>query len=134
MHKKKDTLAPILGSQVLTAELADQSVLELCQCPTARDLDLDRDIGVARLRPKAQVWLLLSRDFILLVVIGCMIATPLAFYFLSNWLRHYDYRIGIGPGVFLLSAGMALLITLLTVSFQAIRAALANPVTALRSE
>jgi putative ABC transport system permease protein len=80
------------------------------------------------------VWLLLSRDFILLVMISCLIASPVALYFLHGWLLKYDYRISIGPGVFLLSAIMALIITLITISFQAIKAALTNPVKSLRSE
>jgi putative ABC transport system permease protein len=82
----------------------------------------------------AQVWVLLSGDFILLVTISCVIASPIALYFLSDWLQKYDYRISIGPGVFILSGIMAIIITLFTISFQAIKVALANPVKSLRSE
>jgi ABC-type antimicrobial peptide transport system permease subunit len=78
--------------------------------------------------------MLLSRDFVVLVLISCLIASPVALYFLQNWLQQYIYRISIGPGVFLLSAIAAVVITLLTISFQSIRAALANPVKSLRSE
>ncbi len=81
-----------------------------------------------------RVWVLLSGDFILLVTISCVIASPIALYFLSNWLQKYNYRISIGPGVFVLSAIMAIIITLITISFQAIKAALANPVKSLKSE
>jgi ABC-type antimicrobial peptide transport system permease subunit len=77
---------------------------------------------------------LLSKDFILLVIISCVVASPVAFYFLQNWLQKYDYRITIGPGVFVLSAIVAIVITLVTISFQAIKAALTNPVKSLRSE
>ena len=95
-----------------------------------------KEIGIRKVLGAsiAQVWLLLSKDFILLVVISCVIATPVALYFLHNWLQKYDYRIMIGPGVFLLSAMAAIAITLLTISFQAIKAALSNPVKSLRSE
>ena len=95
-----------------------------------------KEIGIRKVlgASVSQVWLLLSRDFILLVGISCLVASPLAFYFLKNWLLKYDYRIQIGPGVFLISAGIALCITLLTISFQAIKAAVANPVSSLRSE
>jgi putative ABC transport system permease protein len=82
----------------------------------------------------AQVWLLLSKDFILLVIISCVIASPLAFYFLQKWLLKYDYHISIGPGVFIISAIIAVVITLLTISSQAIKAALANPVKSLKTE
>ena len=93
-----------------------------------------REIGIRKVlgASVSQVWMLLSKDFLLLVVISCVIASPIALYFLHNWLQQYDYRISIGPGVFVLAAAAAILITLLTVSFQAIRAALANPVESLR--
>lgn len=81
-----------------------------------------------------QVWAMLSRDFVLLVIISCVLATPVAWYFLDDWLQKYDYRITIGPAVFVLAATATLLITLATISFQAIKAALANPVKSLRSE
>jgi len=77
---------------------------------------------------------MLSRDFILLVVISCLIASPFALYFLTSWLKQYTYRINIGAGVFIISAVMAVLITVVTVSFQAIKAAVLNPVKSLRSE
>jgi putative ABC transport system permease protein len=95
-----------------------------------------KEIGVRKVlgASVAQVWILLSKDFIVLVVISCLIASPIALYFLSNWLQKYNYRIAIGPGVFLLSAIAAIIITLVTISFQAIKAALTNPVKSLRSE
>jgi ABC-type antimicrobial peptide transport system permease subunit len=95
-----------------------------------------KEIGVRKVlgASVAQVWVLLSKDFILLVIISCLIASPVALYFLQNWLQKYNYHISIGPGVFVLSAIAALLITLVTISFQAIKAALANPVKSLRSE
>jgi len=95
-----------------------------------------KEIGIRKVlgASVSQLWLLLSKDFLLLVVISCLIASPLALYFLQNWLQHYNYHISIGAGVFLLSAAMAVVITLLTISFQAIRAALANPVRALKNE
>lgn len=95
-----------------------------------------KEIGVRKVLGASvtQVWVLLSKDFVLLVVTSCMIASPIAFYFLQNWLNKYTYRITIGPGVFVVSAITAIVITLLTISFQSIKAALANPVKSLRSE
>jgi len=95
-----------------------------------------KEIGIRKVLGAsiAQVWLLLSRDFIVLVVISCVIASPVAFYYLHNWLQKYTYRVNIGIGVFIASGIAAILITLLTISFQAIKAALANPVKSLRSE
>jgi putative ABC transport system permease protein len=95
-----------------------------------------KEIGVRKVlgATVGQLWFLLSKDFVLLVMISCIIASPLALYFLQNWLQKYEYRISIGPGVFLVSAITAIVITLLTISFQAIKAAVANPVKSLRSE
>jgi hypothetical protein len=95
-----------------------------------------KEVGIRKVLGASvqQVWLLLSKDFIVLVLISCLVAAPVSFYFLHNWLMNYNYRISIGPGVFVLSALMALLITIITVSFQAVKAALANPVKSLRTE
>ncbi|HEX5154411.1 MAG TPA: ABC transporter permease [Parafilimonas sp.] len=95
-----------------------------------------KEIGIRKVLGASvqQVWLLLSKDFIVLVIIGCLIAAPVSYYFLHNWLQNYDYRISIGAGVFVSGALLALLITIITISFQAIKAAVANPVESLRTE
>jgi len=95
-----------------------------------------KEIGIRKVLGASisQVWLMLSKDFILLVMISCVIASPLALYFLQSWLMKYDYHISIGPWVFILSALAAILVTLITISFQSIKAALANPVKSLKAE
>jgi ABC-type antimicrobial peptide transport system permease subunit len=95
-----------------------------------------KEIGIRKVLGASvqQLWLLLSKDFIVLVLISCFIAVPISFYFLHKWLMNYDYRINIGAGVFVAGALMALLITIATVSFQSIKAAIANPVKSLRTE
>jgi len=77
---------------------------------------------------------LLSIDFLKLVIISCLIAFPLAWWMMNNWLQEYDYRIEINWSIFLFAGLLAILIALITVSFQAIKAAMANPVNSLRSE
>jgi putative ABC transport system permease protein len=77
---------------------------------------------------------LLSKDFLQLVVISCLIAFPLAWWMMNNWLDNYAYRIKINWMIFLVAGLLAIAIALITVSFQAIKAALANPVESLRSE
>lgn len=95
-----------------------------------------KEIGIRKVLGASisQVWMLLSKDFLLLVTISCVIASPLAFYFLDGWLAKYEYRITIGAGVFILAGVMAVVLTIVTISFQAIKAATANPVKKLRSE
>jgi ABC-type antimicrobial peptide transport system permease subunit len=95
-----------------------------------------KEIGIRKVLGASvpQVWLMLSKEFIVLVLISSVIASPIAFYFLQNWLQKYSYRISIGVSVFFWSAFACLAITLVTISFQAIKAALANPVRSLRSE
>lgn len=95
-----------------------------------------KEIGIRKVlgASVSQLWLLLSKEFIVLVIISCLIASPVAWYFLQGWLHQYNYRISIGPAVFILAAFITLLITVVTISFQAIKAALANPVNSLRTE
>ena len=81
-----------------------------------------------------QVMVLLSGDFLLLVALSCVIASPVAYYFLHQWLAGYYYRISISPFVFIGAAVIAVVITALTVSFQALKAALMNPAKSLRPE
>lgn len=77
---------------------------------------------------------LFSKEFILLIAIAFAIATPLSWYFMHQWLQDYAYRINIGWWIFLIAGTTAILIALITISFQAIKAAIANPVKSLRSE
>ena len=95
-----------------------------------------KEIGVRKVLGASvlNLWGLLSKDFMVLVVIAFFIATPVAYYFLSNWLQKYEYRTELSWWIFAASGAGALLITLLTVSFQSIKAALMNPVKSLRSE
>ena len=95
-----------------------------------------KEIGVRKVLGASvfNLWRLLSKDFVILVVISLLIATPVAWYFMHNWLQSYYYRTEINWWIFAVTAIAALFITLATVSYQGIRAALANPVKSLRSE
>jgi ABC-type antimicrobial peptide transport system permease subunit len=96
----------------------------------------NKEIGIRKVlgASVSQVWMLMTGDFIVLVLISCLIASPVAFYFLQHWLQNYNYRITIGPWVFIAAAVAAIVITMATISFHAIKAAIANPVESLRSE
>ena len=95
-----------------------------------------KEIGVRKVMGASVInlWGMLSKDFIVLVIISFFIAMPLAYYFMNSWLQKYEYRTGIAWWIFAASGLGALLITLFTVSYQSIKAALANPVNSLRSE
>ena len=95
-----------------------------------------KEIGIRKvLGAKASTLVvLLAKDFIKLVGIAAVIAFPLAWWFMNDWLKDFAYRVNIQWWVFFIAALLVMLITLLTVSIQAIRAALANPVEALRTE
>jgi putative ABC transport system permease protein len=77
---------------------------------------------------------LLSKDFLRLVFISAVIAFPLSWWFMHKWLQNYSYRISINGWVFVVAGLLALFIALFTISFQSIRAAIANPVKSLRTE
>ncbi|HUS00428.1 MAG TPA: ABC transporter permease [Chitinophagaceae bacterium] len=95
-----------------------------------------KEIGIRKVlgASVAGIVALLSKDFLRLVVLAFIIATPLAWYFMNKWLQDFAYRINISWWIFMSAGAAALLIALITVSFQAIKAAIANPVKSLRTE
>ena len=95
-----------------------------------------KEIGIRKVLGASifNVWQMLSRNFTRLVVLSVLLASPMAYYFSNQWLQQYDYRIQISWLVFAVTGTGVLMITLLTVSYQSIKAATANPVNSLRSE
>jgi putative ABC transport system permease protein len=95
-----------------------------------------KEVGVRKVLGASifNLWRMLSRDFVRLVVISCAIAIPVAWYFLHQWLLKYTYRTEISWWIFGVAGFGAMVITLITVSYQAIKAAMMNPVSSLRSE
>ena len=95
-----------------------------------------KEIGVRKVlgASTGSIVKLISKDFLLLVVIAAVIAFPVAWYAMNHWLQDFAYRIQIGWWVFLLAGIIALLIAFATISFQAVKAAMSNPVNSLRSE
>lgn len=77
---------------------------------------------------------LLSKDFLKLVILSSLISFPVAWWLMHNWLQNYAYRIEISWWIFIVAAALAIVIALFTISFQAIKAALSNPVKSLRTE
>ena len=95
-----------------------------------------KEVGIRKVlgASVASVIYLFSKEFIILVAIGFVIASPIAWYFMDKWLQDYVYRINISWWIFLVGGISAVVIALLTVSFRAIKAALANPAKSLRTD
>jgi len=95
-----------------------------------------KEIGIRKIVGASvfNLWRMLSGDFVILVALSCLIAIPIDYYFLAAWLKQYEYRTEISWEVFAGTGMAAVIITLLTVSYQAVKAATMNPVNSLRSE
>ncbi len=95
-----------------------------------------KEIGVRKVLGASvtSIVALLSKDFLRLVLIAIMIASPIAWYAMSRWLQDFAYKIDIGWWVFVVAGALATLVAFATVSFQSIKAALMNPVKSLRTE
>jgi putative ABC transport system permease protein len=95
-----------------------------------------KEIGIRKVLGASvgSLFTLLSREFVILVFISLLIASPVAWWAMNKWLTNYSYSIHISWWIFALAGVVAILITLTTVSFQAAKAALTNPIKSLRSE
>ena len=95
-----------------------------------------KEIGIRKVLGSSQtsIVVLLSRDFIKLVIVAILISVPVCLWVMNDWLQGFAYRIRIGPAVFLESGAVALAIALATMTWQSLRAAMANPVRSLRNE
>lgn len=95
-----------------------------------------KEIGIRKVvgASVSKIFVLLSKEFIKRILIANIIAWPIAYFAMNKWLQNFAYRINIGIGIFLISGLIALVIAMLTISCQSIKAATANPVDALRYE
>jgi putative ABC transport system permease protein len=118
------------GLAVLIASLGLFGLISYAATRRTREIGIRKVLGA----PVSGIMMLLAGDFVKLVGLGIAIAVPLAWYVMESWLADFAYRIEVGVGVLALAGLLALLIALLTVSFQAFKAAGTNPVKALRTE
>ena len=95
-----------------------------------------KEIGIRKVLGASvlNLWQMLSKDFVMLVFTSCIIAIPIGWYGMNEWLKGYEYKTNIGIGIFVAVVSIAMAVTLITVSFQAVKAAMANPVKSLRTE
>jgi ABC-type antimicrobial peptide transport system permease subunit len=95
-----------------------------------------KEIGIRKVlgASAGNIVVMLSKDFLVLILIAFVIASPIAYYFSHQWLQDFAYRTIISADVFLMAGISIILIALITISFQAIKAAIANPVKSLRTE
>lgn len=134
MYKAEQTIGKVLG--IFTSLTILVACLGLFGLATITAEQRTKEIGIRKVLGAnvAGIVSLLSKDFLKLVLIAFIIAAPVGWYVMSRWLQDFAYRINLSWTVFALAAVLAVVITLVTVSFQAIRAAIANPVNSLRSE
>ena len=95
-----------------------------------------KEIGIRKVfgANESTILKLISRDFLLLVSISILIAFPVSYYFMNNWLKNYVYRTKIGLALFIFAAILTILITFITISYKAYKAAIMNPASALKTE
>src|SRR5436309_11315149 len=95
-----------------------------------------KEVGIRKVlgATAANIVYLFSKEFIILIAIAFAIATPIAWYYMHKWLQDYPYRISMSWWIFIIGGAASIIIALATVSFQAIKAAIANPVKSLRTE
>jgi putative ABC transport system permease protein len=134
MYKAEEKLSEIFGYfTFLAIFIACLGLFGLASFTAERKT---KEIGIRRVlgASVANIVNLISKEFVTLILVANFIAWPIAYFAMNKWLQNFAYRIDIGWWMFALTGGLALLIAFLTVSTQALKAALANPVEALRYE
>jgi putative ABC transport system permease protein len=134
LYKKEDNVSQVLKIFAVLSILI--SCLGLFGLAAYSAETRTKEIGIRKVigAGVANLVTLMSKDFVALVLIGNVIAWPLAWYAMHEWLQSFSYRIDIGWGVFAFSFLLTLFIALLTISYHCIKTAVANPVKSLRTE
>jgi putative ABC transport system permease protein len=133
-YKSEQTLSDIfIGFAILAIFVACLGLFALASFTAEKRT---KELGVRKIlgATSSQIVVLLAKEFAKWVLMANIIAWPVAFYVMNRWLENFAYRTGLGIGIFILSSGVALIVALFTVSFQAVRAAVANPRDSLRFE
>jgi len=133
-YRAEDRLSKILNA--FTAFTIFIAALGLFGFATFTVAQRTKEIGIRKVLGASvfSLMFLLSKDFIKLVVIAAIIASPVAWYFANKWLQNFAYRINLSWRIFLCAAILAFVVTLITISFHSLKAAKTNPVKSLRNE
>jgi putative ABC transport system permease protein len=134
LYNDRENLSKMIGYFAIIAILL--SCMGLFSLTSYLSVQRSREVGIRKVLGAnvSSIISLLSRDFLFLVILAFLIATPIAWLTMNHWLQNYAFRINIAWWVFLLAGLFVFLITAITVSFQSIRSAIANPVDSLRTE
>jgi len=122
------SIASILAIVIGSLGLLGLAVLTMAS--KVKEISLRKILGAS----ERTILLMLSKDYVYLVFIAVLIASPITYYFMNKWLESFEYHVRIGVEVFLIAGGIALLVALFTISFQTIKASLTKPVDSLKYE
>jgi ABC-type antimicrobial peptide transport system permease subunit len=118
------TLAIIIGCLGLYGLVAFAAVQR------TKEVGIRKVLGASMLDISA----LFAKEFVILIALAFFVAVPVGYYFMHGWLENFAYHVNIGSGIFIIAVSVSFIIAAITISFQAIKAALANPITSLRTE
>jgi putative ABC transport system permease protein len=134
MYRTEQRLGTLMsvfcGTAILITCLGLLGLMAFIVAQRTKEIGIRKVLGASVMN----ITTMLSKDFLRLVIIAIVIASPVAWYFMNHWLQDFAYRINIGWYVFLITGAAAVSIAFITISFQSIRAAIANPVESLRTE
>ncbi len=134
LYKKDEQTATLISTaMIITIFISCMGLFGLCMFVAERR---KKEIGIRKVLGASitNIISMMSKDFVVLVIIALLIASPIAWYFMDQWLQDFTYRVKVSWWVFIIAGLSAMLIALLTISFQALKAAMVNPVKSLRTE
>jgi len=133
-YKSEDQLSQLYkifaGIAIFISCLGLYGLISFMAAQRVKEVGIRKTLGAS----VGHIVYLFSKEFTLMVIIAFLISAPVGWYFMHKWLEGFSYRIQIGPGIFILAIATSIVIAWLTVGYKAVKAALANPVTSLKSE
>jgi putative ABC transport system permease protein len=125
---KMVSIATLLA--ILIGSLGLYGLASLAMQNRTKEISIRKVMGAS----EQSLLILLSKDYVLMILICLVVSVPLTFYLMNEWLKSFEFRIGISPDAFLIAGGISLLIAMLTISYQAIKTAWTKPAETLKYE